>query len=140
MRAVRIHELGGADVLRLEETEKPQPGADEVLIRTSVAGINYADTMLRNGTYLMKPPLPFTPGFEVAGQIEAVGAGVDRGQIGQRVMARLPGGGYAEYAVAKAARVVPVPGGLEFGKATALLVQGLTALGLLKVCEPDKRF
>ncbi len=66
MKAIRIHEFGGADVLRLDEVEKPQPGADEVLIKTAVAGINYADTMLRNGTYLMKPPLPFTLGFEVA--------------------------------------------------------------------------
>lgn len=132
MKAIRIHEFGGADVLRLEEIEKPQPGADEVLIRTSVAGINYADTMLRSGTYLTKPPLPFTPGLEVAGHIEAVGPGAGHWQIGQRVMATLQGGGYAEYVVTKAAQVVPVPDGLEFSKATTLLVQGLTALGLLK--------
>ncbi|MGI9106350.1 MAG: quinone oxidoreductase family protein [Pyrinomonadaceae bacterium] len=132
MKAVRIHEFGGADVLRVDEVEKPQPGAGEVLIKTAVAGVNYADTMLRSGTYFFKPPLPFVPGFEVAGTIEAVGAGVVNLQAGQRVMASLQGGGYAEYAVAPAGRVVPVPDNLEFGKATALLVQGLTALGLLK--------
>nr|MBA2340137.1 zinc-binding dehydrogenase [Pyrinomonadaceae bacterium] len=132
MKAIRIHEFGGAEQLRLEEVEKPQPAADEVLIRTRVAGINYADTMLRAGTYLMKPPLPFTPGFEVAGEIEAIGVEVKDAQIGQRVIATLQGGGYAEYATAKSAQVIPLPDDLDFGKATALLVQGLTALGLLK--------
>jgi NADPH2:quinone reductase len=132
MKAIRIHELGGADVLRLEEVEKPALVAGSVLIKTEVAGINYADTMLRKGTYLTRPALPFTPGFEVAGRIEAVGEGVEDLRVGQRVMARLPGGGYAEYAVAKADQATPVPDGLEFGIATALLAQGLTALGLLK--------
>ncbi len=132
MKAVRIHEFGGADTLRVDEVEKPQAGAGEVLVKTVIAGINYADTMFRSGTYLFKPPLPFTPGFEVAGTIEALGAGVAGLQIGQRVIASLQGGGYAEYALANAARVVPIPEDLEYGKATALLVQGLTALGLLK--------
>lgn len=133
MKAVRMHEFGGAEVLRLEEVEKPRAGEGEVLIRTAVAGVNYADVMLRAGTYLYTPPLPFTPGFEVAGTVEEVGEGVAHLREGQRVMASLrQGGGYAEYAVANAARVVLVPETLEYGQATALLVQGLTALGLLK--------
>src|SRR5947209_16788699 len=132
MKAIRIHELGDADVLRLEEVEKPTLVPGSVLIKVGVAGINYADTMLRKATYLTRPPLPFTPGFEVAGRIEAVGEGVNRLQVGQRVMATMQGGGYAEYAVASAGQVTPVPDGLEFGTATALLAQGLTALGLLK--------
>jgi NADPH:quinone reductase len=132
MKAVRFHEFGDPEVLRIDEVEKPQPGAGEVLIRVAVAGVNYADTMLRAGTYFTKPPLPATPGFEVAGLIEAIGEGVSNLQVGQRVMARPTGGGYVEYAVAKAAQVVPVPDGLDFGKATAILVQGWTALGLLK--------
>ncbi len=132
MKAIRFHEFGGSDVLRVEEVEKPQPGAGEVLIRVAAAGVNYADTMLRNGTYFFRPPLPFTPGFEAAGTIEAVGAEVDSLHVGQRVMTALQSGGYAEYAVARAERIVPVPEKLDFGKATTLLVQGLTALGLLK--------
>lgn len=134
MKAIRFHEHGGTNVLRLEEVEKPQPGTGEVLIKTVVAGINYADTILRNGTYPMKPKLPFTPGFEVAGTVEAVGAEVESSQVGRRVMAMMlqGGGGYAEYAVAEAKGVIAVPENLEFGKATALLAQGLTALGLLK--------
>jgi NADPH2:quinone reductase len=132
MKTIRFHEFGAPDVLRVDEIEKPRPGAGEVLIRVAVAGINYADTMLRAGTYFVKPPLPCTPGFEVAGVIEAAGDEVANLQVGQRVMARLAGGGYAEYVVAKAAQVVPIPEQLDYGKATAILVQGWTALGLLK--------
>lgn len=131
MKAIRIHEFGGAENLRVDEIEKPTPGADEVLVKTVAAGINYADTMLRQNKYLFSPPLPFTLGFEVAGTIEAVGANVSNFAVGQRVLATIRGGGYAEYAVADWRTVVPIPDDLEFGKATALLVQGLTALGLL---------
>jgi len=131
MKAIRIHEFGGAENLRLDEIEKPVPGADEVLIKTAAAGINYADTMLRQNKYLFTPPLPFTLGFEVAGTVEAIGANVQNLKVGQRVLATVRGGGYAEYAVADWRTIVPIPSGLEFGKATALLVQGLTALGLL---------
>jgi NADPH2:quinone reductase len=131
MKAIRIHEFGGAENLRVDEIEKPTPGADEVLIKTVAAGINYADTMLRQNKYLFSPELPFTLGFEVAGTIEAVGANVSNLQVGHRVLATIRGGGYAEYAVADWRTVVPIPDDLEFGKATALLVQGLTALGLL---------
>jgi NADPH2:quinone reductase len=132
MRAIRFHEFGAADVLRLEEVEKPSLAAGLVLIKTEVAGINYADTMLRKGTYLVRPPLPFIPGFEVAGRVEALGEGVENLAAGRRVMAKMMGGGYAEYAVVKAQHVTLVPDGLEFGAATALLAQGLTALGLLR--------
>lgn len=132
MKAIRFHEFGGADTLRLDEVERPEPGAGEVLIRVAVAGVNYADTMLRAGNYFFKPPLPHTPGFEAAGVVESMGEGVAEIQAGQRVMAKFQGGGYAEYAVAKVQDVVFLPDGLDFGRATALLAQGLTALGLLK--------
>ncbi len=131
MKTIRIHEFGGTENLRLDEIEKPTASADEVLIKTAAAGINYADTMLRQNKYLFTPPLPFTLGFEVAGTIEEVGANVQNLKVGQRVLATLRGGGYAEYAVADWRTIVPIPDGLDFGKATALLVQGLTALGLL---------
>jgi len=131
MKAIRVKEFGGAENMSLDEVEKPTPNADEVLIKTAVAGINYADTMLRSGTYLFRPETPFVPGFEAAGTIEAVGADVKNFSVGQRVLAMMRGGGYAEYAVADWRTVVPIPDDLDFGKATALLVQGLTALGLL---------
>jgi len=131
MKAIRIHEFGGSENLQLDEIEKPTPGAKEVLIKTATAGINYADTMLRQNKYMFTPELPFILGFEVAGTIEAVGEAVQSLKIGQRVLATIRGGGYAEYAVADWRTVVPIPEDLDFGKATALLVQGLTALGLL---------
>ena len=131
MKAIRVHELGGAENLMLEEIEKPTPKADEVLIKTAAAGINYADTMMRAGNYLTKPDLPFTLGYEAAGTIESLGESVTHLKVGQRVLATTSSGGYAEYATAKAALTMPIPDELGYGEATALLVQGLTALGLL---------
>lgn len=131
MKAIRVNELGGAEKLTLEEIEKPTPNADEVLIKVAAAGINYADTMMRAGTYLTKPPLPFTLGYEAAGTIERLGESVTHLKVGQRVLATTSSGGYAEFATAKANQVIPIPDELGFGESTALLVQGLTALGLL---------
>jgi NADPH2:quinone reductase len=131
MKAIRVHELGGAEKLTLEEIDRPVPKPDEVLIKVAAAGINYADTMMRSGTYLTKPDLPLTLGYEAAGTIEALGEAVTSLQIGQRVLATVSSGGYAEYATARAALTMPIPDELGFGESTALLVQGLTALGLL---------
>lgn len=131
MKAIRLNELGGADKLSLEEVEKPVPKADEVLIKVAAAGINYADTMMRAGNYLTKPELPLTLGYEAAGTIEVLGENVKNLQIGQRVLATTSSGGYAEFATAKANQVIPIPDELGFSESTALLVQGLTALGLL---------
>ncbi|CAN5282376.1 NADPH:quinone oxidoreductase family protein [soil metagenome] len=131
MKAIRVHELGGADKLSLEEIEKPTPKADEVLIKTAAAGINYADTMMRSGNYLTKPELPFTPGYEAAGTIEELGENVTNLQKGQRVLATVSSGGYAEFATANSKATIPIPDELGYGEANALLVQGLTALGLL---------
>lgn len=131
MKAIRVHELGGSDKLSIDEIEKPSPKADEVLIKVAAAGINYADTMMRAGNYLTKPELPVVLGYEVAGTIEELGAEVTKLQKGQRVLATASSGGYAEFATAKASTVLPLPDELGYGEATALLVQGLTALGLL---------
>lgn len=138
MKAIRVHKLGGAENLVLEEIEKPAPRGDEVLIKTAAAGINYADTMMRSGNYLTKPELPFTLGYEAAGTIETVGENVKGFAAGQRVLATTSSGGYAEYATAKANQVIPIPDELGFGEATALLVQGLTALGLLNETKPGE--
>lgn len=131
MKAIRVHELGGSDKLSIDEIEKPAPKADEILIKVAAAGINYADTMMRAGNYLTKPDLPVVLGYEVAGTIEELGTDVTKLVVGQRVLATASSGGYAEYATAKAATVLPLPDELGYGEATALLVQGLTALGLL---------
>lgn len=131
MKAVRVNELGGADVLTIEEIERPKPGPDEVLIKVAAAGVNFADTMMRSGNYLTRPPLPFTPGYEAAGMIVETGAEAKKFAVGQRVLGTAETGAYAEYAVAKEASLLPLPDELGDGEATALLVQGLTALGLL---------
>lgn len=131
MKAIRVHELGGAEKLTLEDVEKPVPKADEVLIKVAAAGINYADTMMRAGNYLTEPGLPFTLGYEAAGTIESLGENVKNLKVGQRVLATTSSGGYAEYATARASLTMPIPDELGFGASTALLVQGLTALGLL---------
>ena len=127
-----MHEFGGAKNLRVDEAEKPALAADEVLVKVEATGINFADIMLREGKYLFRPELPFTLGFEAAGKIETVGKNVGNLKAGQRVLAMIRGGGYAEYATAKAAQLVPIPDEMSFGEATVLLVQGLTALGLLE--------
>ncbi len=131
MKAIRIHEFGGTENLQVDEIDKPVPSADEVLIKVSASGINFADTMLRQNKYLFSPTLPFVLGFEVAGTVESIGENVKNIQAGQRVLATIRGGGYAEYAAANARTVVPIPDNLGFSEATALLVQGLTALGLI---------
>ncbi len=132
MKAIRLNKFGGIENLSIDEIEKPTPGAGEVLIKTAAAGINFSDTMLRQNKYMFTPELPFTLGFEVAGTVEEIGENVQNVRVGQRVLALMRGGGYAEYATANVAQVVPIPDEMNFGESTVLLVQGLTALGLLQ--------
>ncbi|HEY8287441.1 MAG TPA: NADPH:quinone oxidoreductase family protein [Chloroflexota bacterium] len=131
MKAIRIQRTGGPEVMNLEELDTPKPGAGEVLIRVMAAGVNYADLAQRKGAYLTPTRLPLTLGMEVAGVIEAMGPGVTSPAVGTRVAA-LVGGGYAEYAVATAGGVIPIPSGLDFAHAAAFPLQGLTAYQLLK--------
>ena len=123
MRAVQINEFGGPDVLDVvEDAPVPEAGEHEVLIKVSRAGMNFADTHARENTYLAKYDLPMTPGGEVAGT----------DPDGNRVVALLGTGGYAEYAVAPKATTFPIPDGLDDGAALALVLQGLTAWHLYK--------
>lgn len=123
MRAIQITEWGGPEVLRLVDLPVPEPGAGQVLIRVSRAGLNFADTHQRTNSYLAKAELPFIPGAEVAGVRE---------DTGQRVVALVGSGGYAEWATAPAALTFPVPDGVDDGTALALLLQGLTAWHLYR--------
>ncbi len=131
MKAIRVNELGGVDKLSYEDIEKPSLKADEILVKVAAAGINYADTMMRSGNYLTMLELPFTLGYEAAGTVAELGENVTNLEVGQRVLATTSSGGYAEYATAKANTVIPIPDALGYSEANALLVQGLTALGLL---------
>jgi NADPH2:quinone reductase len=134
MKAIRFHQLGGPEVLRYEDAEEPAPGNGEVLIRVRAAGVNFADTMTTEGRYYIRPRFPQVPGLEVAGEVEALGAGVSGLVPGERVMAVLPqGGGYAEKCVARLEYVTPIPAGLDYTEAAALPVQAVTADQVLHV-------
>src|SRR6476619_974035 len=104
MRAVRIHEIGGPEVLRLEEVTVPEPGQGEARVKIAAIGVNFIDIYFRTGQY--KAPLPMILGQEAAGVVDAVGAGVTDVQVGDRVAyAPQTGGAYAEYAVVPADRL-----------------------------------
>src|SRR6202040_4205923 len=110
VKAIRVHEFGGPEVLKLEEVPTPKPAAGQVLVRVHAAGVNPYDTYMRNGTYAIKPPLPYTPGSDAAGVIEAVGEGVAQFKPGARVYtARTVSGAYAEYALALESQVHALP-------------------------------
>ncbi|HUN78588.1 MAG TPA: NADPH:quinone oxidoreductase family protein [Solirubrobacteraceae bacterium] len=123
MRAIQMTEFGGPEVLRLAELPTPEPGPGEVLIRVTRAGINFADTHTRTDSYVQKATLPLVPGGEVAGVRE---------DTGERVLALTGTGGYAQFALAPADRVFPIPDGLDDGVALALLIQGTTAWHLYR--------
>lgn len=118
MRAIRISEFGGPEVLREVELETPQPRGSQVLIEVRLAGVNFADTHQRTDSYLARARLPLVPGTEVAGV---------RTDTGERVVALTGTGGYAQFAVAPAAQVFPIPDDVSDATALALVVQGLTA-------------
>ena len=122
MRAVQIQEFGGPEVLQVVDLPKPEPGDGQVLIEVSCAGMNFADTHQRENTYLARYETPLVLGGEVAGRTED----------GRRVVAMVPSGGYAEYAVAPEASVFPIPDDVDDGAALALVIQGLTAWHLYR--------
>jgi NADPH2:quinone reductase len=125
MRALRVHELGEpGDVLRLEDVAIPEPGTNEVRLAVHAASLNFPDVLMCRGEYQVKPPLPFTPGAEVAGVVDALGEGVTGLAVGQRVLA-IPSfgpGGFAEYTLASAGGVFPIPDAMSFASASALHV------------------
>ncbi len=131
MQAIRIHETGGPEVMRLEEVETPTPAQGEVLVKIAAAGINYADLAQRRGAYLTRTQTPMTLGLEVAGTVAAHGPGVSAPPVGTRVIAFV-NGGYAEYAIASATALIPIPESLDFAHAAAFAVQGLTAYQTLR--------
>ncbi len=131
MRAVRIHEFGGPEVLKVEDLPEPRPGPRDVLIETEAAGVNYADVMIRTGVYPIKG-LPITPGFEVAGRVSQVGERVTEFRAGDRVVALVDSGGQAERVAAPAAAVFSLPDSVSAVDAAALPVNYLTALYMLR--------
>lgn len=131
MRAVQLTEFGGPEVLKIAELPIPEPGPDELLIRITRAGLNFGDTHQRRNQYIAKHELPVVLGGEVAGTVARPAAGFAEGE---RVIALLRTGGYAEYAVAPAARAFRIPDGVSDDDALALLIQGLTAWHCWRTC------
>ena len=134
MKAILVHEFGGPEVLKLEEVPTPRPGAGQLLVRIHAAGVNPYETYMRSGTYAIKPPLPYTPGSDGAGVVDAVGEGVDNFKPGDRVYLSIPTGAYAEYAVAPAAQVHPLPAKVTFSQGASLWVPYGTAYHALNQC------
>lgn len=131
VHAVRIHQVGGPEVLRWDEVTVGEPGAGEVRLRQSAVGLNYIDTYHRSGLYKL-PALPAVLGVEGAGVVEAVGPGVTTLKPGDRVAYAGPLGGYAELRLIPADRLVVLPDWLDFVQAAAMMLQGMTAEFLLR--------
>jgi NADPH2:quinone reductase len=128
MKAILVREFGGPDVLKLEEVPTPKPAAGEVLVRIHAAGVNPYDTYMRAGTYPRKPPLPYTPGSDGAGVVEAVGEGVKKVKRGDRVYTtQTLSGAYAEYALTLEHQVHPLPAKISFSQGAGVWVPYGTA-------------
>lgn len=136
MRAVRIHEHGGPEVLRVEEIPTPRPGPKEALVRIEAIGVNFIDIYQRRGLYHLQ--LPAVLGQEGAGVVEEVGPDVQEVRVGDRVAFSNVQGAYAEYIVAPAWRLVPIPDGVTSQQAAAVLLQGMTAHYLTHSTYPVK--
>ena len=128
MKAIRVHEFGGPETLKLEEVPTPKPAAGQVLVRIHAAGVNPYETYMRAGTYALKPPLPYTPGSDSAGVVEAIGGGVKKVRPNDRVYTgRTISGSYAEYALASEEQVHPLPAKIDFKQGAGLWVPYGTA-------------
>lgn len=132
MRAIWVEQLGEPDVLQLRERPVPQPGAGEVRLKVEAVGINFADVLAAAGQYLTRTRVPYTPGMEFAGTIDALGEGVSGLSLGQRVASLGGRGGLAEYAVSPAAALISVPQSFSAAQAAAFPVSYLTAYFALK--------
>ncbi len=128
MKAILVRQFGGPEVLKLEDVPTPKPAAGQVLVRIHAAGVNPYDTYMRSGTYAQKPPLPYTPGSDAAGVIEAVGDGVKKVKAGDRVYtAKTLTGAYAEYALALEEQVHALPAKISFSQGAGVWVPYGTA-------------
>ncbi len=136
MRAVRIHEYGGPEVLRVEEVPTPTPGPGQALVRVEAVGVNFIDIYQRRGLYPLE--LPVALGQEAAGVVEAVGPEVQEVRPGDRVVFSNVQGAYAEYVLAPAWRLVPIPDGVTSEQAAAVMLQGMTAHYLTHSTYPIK--
>jgi NADPH:quinone reductase len=128
MKAIRVHEFGGPEVLRFEEVDDPKPEAGQVLVRVGAAGVNPVDTYIRTGAHAVKPKLPYTPGLDAAGTVEAAGEGVSRVSAGVRVYtAGSLTGTYAELALCDESQVHSLPERVSFSEGAGVFTPYATA-------------
>nr|MBA3243403.1 NADPH:quinone reductase [Acidobacteriota bacterium] len=128
MKAIRVHEFGGPEVLRLEEVADTQPLGGQVLVRIRAAGVNPVDTYIRSGAHAVRPALPYTPGLDAAGMVESVGAGVARVGVGERVyVAGSLTGTYAELAVCEEWQTHRLPDNISFAQGAGVSTPYATA-------------
>src|SRR5699024_668511 len=132
MKAIQFTEYGGPEKLNFVDVPKPTVGKHDVLIHVEAIGVNFADTARRVGKYVVPTELPFIPGSEVGGTIVEIGADVHHFKTGQRVVASVESGGYAEYVSANESMLIPLPERVTFEEAVALPVQGQSAYHILK--------
>ena len=125
MKAIRVSQTGGPEVLEVVDIDVPQPQAGQARVKLEAIGVNFIDAYHRSGLY--KLPLPFTPGSEGAGVVDEVGEGVTEIRKDDRVAYAMVPGAYAEYAIAPAAKLVPLPDAIDFKHAAAAMLQGMTA-------------
>jgi NADPH2:quinone reductase len=128
MRVVVCHELGPLETLVLEDRSPPVPGEGQVVVDVKAAGVNFVDGLLCEGRYQIKPPTPFVPGGEIAGEVSAIGPGVDGIAVDDRVIAFTGFGGFAERVVVPALSLVPMPDNIAFGQAATLIQSYCTVL------------
>ena len=132
MKAIRVKEFGGPEVLKIEEVPELKPGPGQVVVRVRAAGVNPVDTYMRAGVYPRKPALPYTPGTDAAGTVESVGSGVTRFKTGDRVYtAGTVSGSYAEQALCDERAVFPLPANVSFSQGAAMHVPYATAFRAL---------
>src|SRR5579884_766937 len=122
MKAVLCKAYGPPESLAIEDIESPKPGTGQVVISVKACGVNFPDTLIIQGKYQVKPPLPFSPGSEIAGIVKELGEGVDHVQVGDHVIVFTGWGGFAEEVVVDAAHLIPMPSGMDFATASAFVL------------------
>lgn len=134
MKALLCREYGPIDRLKVEEIPSPRPGPNEVVVEVKASSLNFPDALLVQGLYQVKPPLPFSPGMELAGTVKEVGTSVRGIQPGDRVLASPGRGGFAEECLVSADRVSPLPPGMDFETGSAFVLTYCTSLHALRDC------
>ncbi len=141
MKALMCHAYGPIDTLKVEEVPSPVPGPGQVLVTVKAASVNFPDALIVQGLYQVKPPLPFSPGSELAGVVKSVGEGVTHLKPGDRVIAGVGSGGFAEECLADAERTLPLPEGMDFDIGASFILtygtslHGLQTIGKLQAGE-----